>query len=108
MIPGKVSNNDVTQDNDTNQDPYGVVSYVVGIVTNVGFIRFVKTFRNSVTDNSHSEDIRIHSVWTFQCYVFWYDFILNVGWKAEIIIFIFSMLTVLVTITAKVSVNTKS
>jgi hypothetical protein len=33
---------------------------------------------------------------------------LSVGWKAESIIFIFSMLTVLVTITEKVYMNTHS
>ena len=108
MLAGKLSSNDVPQDNDCNKDPYGVVSYDVGILTNVGFIRFVSTFWNSVTDHSNSVDIRIHDVGTFQCSVFWNDFILSIYCKAGFIIFIFSMLTVLVSITEKVSVDTNS
>ena len=48
-----------------------------------GFINFVNTFWNSITEESHDGDTWIHSMWAYLCSVFWNDSFLGICWQVS-------------------------
>ena len=80
----------------------------VRVCTERWFICRVETLRDPVTDHGHGVDIRVHDVRALHSSVLWDHFVLDISWITAVEIFVFSMLTVLVSITEEARMDANS